>query len=386
MRSPIVVLSAALPLLVCAAPALAATLAVPRDFPDPQAAVDAASPGDRIVISQDWRGKLVVDGKSDLRIQGRKGATIDADGETHALVVDNSTDIAVSKLRFTGSTDDGVIIKNSADVKLSGCSVSDTGEHGIAVGSAQRITVERSTFENCGFDAVNLDVDLTGTPPTDCRVSRNRIDDVDDDGIDVTGDGHVIEKNRIENTGNDGIIIDDSTGASNVTISKNRTDDTGEKGVTAYGSGHTITKNKITDAGDDGIRLYGDGCTVSKNKISSTDDDGIDVSGDGNTISKNTISRPGGDGFDVDGNGNTYTGNKVTRAGDDGMQVTQNDNVVEKNQFLKCEDHGIVVQEGMRNSFDKNKALKNDDDDIWTDVPVGDNTWGKNKYKTGNIE
>jgi len=112
------------------------------------------------------------------------------------------------------------------------------------------------------------------------------------------------------------------------------------------------------------------------------------------TVTNNTFENIGrigifGYGAGITGstiNGNTYTGNKVTAAGDDGMQVTADNNTVEKNQFLKCTDHGVVVQQGAGNVFEKNKALKNEDDDMWTDVPVGDNTWTKNKYKTGNID
>jgi parallel beta-helix repeat protein len=386
VRTHFTVLTVLVAVLLLAGTASAKTIKVPGDFATPQTAIANAQPGDKVLISEDFLGTVLVTGKTGITIQGKKKATLDGDGGANVMVVTNCTDVTITGLRFTNSTDHGVTIADSADVTFAKCVVEDVNGHGIAIGSSQRITVEKSTFEDCGVDGINLDVDLTGTPPSNCEISKNTVSRPNDDGIDVTGNGHVIAKNKVDGAQRRGILVDDSAPSSGATIEKNTVEDCGEHGIQVDGSGHFISKNKIDEAGDDGIRVNGDSCNVTKNKITDSDDDGIDVEGDLNGFEKNKISGSGGDGFDVDGDTNTFTGNKVSGSGDDGMEVEADNNLVLKNTFSKNGDHGIVVQEGADNVFDKNKATKNDDDDIWTDVPVGDNTWGDNKYGTGNVE
>ena len=67
------------------------------------------------------------------------------------------------------------------------------------------------------------------------------------------------------------------------------------------------------------------------------------------------------------------------------MEVESSGNVVEKNSFKSNDDHGLVIQKGSGNRIIKNTAKNNDDDDMWTDVDGTDNTWEKNKFKTGNV-
>ena len=68
----------------------------------------------------------------------------------------------------------------------------------------------------------------------------------------------------------------------------------------------------------------------------------------------------------------------------DDPAVNPDCSATEKNSFKRNEEYGILVSAGSGNRFTRNTAKKNDDQDIWTDVPAGDNTWNRNRFKTGN--
>ncbi|MEN8149383.1 MAG: right-handed parallel beta-helix repeat-containing protein [Planctomycetota bacterium] len=389
MKRTTLIAAAVLAVVLGTTPAFAKTITYPGDYDDPNDAIDAAEPGDKVVIAADWAGPVSVEGRDGVTIQGKKKATITGVSDHPGIEIVDCEDVVVKGLRIR-SVGHGVTIRGSVTCVLTDLDIAMVSEHGIAVGNSSRITIQKCRIGHAGRDGINLDTDLTGTAPDDCIVTKNTIDGVDDDGIDATGSGHTISKNRIESTGSKGINLDANISGP-MTIEKNRITHTGEHGIHLQTADHTVSGNRVTDAGDDGIRVDGDRCIVTKNRVRITEDDGFDVEGDDAHLEKNSIQDTGGDGIDATGNGCTYLKNKVTRAGDDGIQIESDDNLVEKNTFLKCADHGLVVQkgdgdQGHRNVITKNKALKNLDDDMWTDwEDADDNTWDKNKYKTGNV-
>jgi len=384
MRSAVIVLAVVLAVAAASTSAFGKTIKVPGDFDNIQEASDEAQSGDTILVKKGvWKGELTIRDATDIRLKGKGKPVLDGDGAKEVLVIANSDKISVSGFVIENAIYQAVAIRECTEVLVTKCVIRNSVRHGLAVGQSDGIEIGKNTFDNCASDAVNLDLDLTGTPSKNCLVQKNRISGCGENGIHVTGSGHDIIGNRLEGCGSDGIVIDDSTPSIHVLVSKNRVTGCGWIGIVAYGEGHLIEKNRITDASDDGIRIMGDDCDVIKNRTAGSGDDGIDVEGADNRIEKNRISRPDGDGFDADGDNNEYVGNKVTSAGDDGIDVDGGNNLVEKNSFMKCGDHGIVVDSD-GNHFIRNKALKNDDDDIWTDVAPTDNHWEGNKFKTGN--
>ncbi|MHC4923537.1 MAG: hypothetical protein ACYTG4_05600, partial [Planctomycetota bacterium] len=137
-RSLIRGLGAAIVIAALATPAWAAKLVVGQgDYPTIQSAVDAANPGDVILVpAGTWEEGVDVIGKSDLRIIGKgarirsggedygfeldgcsnitiQGFFIDSSGERGGMRVDDSEGTTISKMEIDGGVAQGIQIRQS---------------------------------------------------------------------------------------------------------------------------------------------------------------------------------------------------------------------------------------------------------------------------------
>lgn len=310
--------SVAFAALVCVAPAFAATIRVPADHPTVQAAVDAAVAGDVVQIAKGrYSGAVVIDGKTGITLKGKGKPVLDAQqAEAPVIEVRDSSGILLDGLVLENSASRGVVVTGSSDVGIQRCAVRRVSGDGIRLEETAEAGV----------------------------VTKNRIDDVGDDGISVAGERHRVEKNRIRRADDDGIDI---TGSDNV-----------------------VAKNRISVTGDEGMQLDGDRNRIEKNRISGADADGIDVEGSDNTI----------------------VGNKVTRSASDGIEVEESPenerfatrNVFEGNRVTRSGDYGFKVETG-GNTFRRNKASKNGDGDLLDESGTGTNVYEGNKFKRQEI-
>jgi len=361
-------------LVLAAAPmrAAAATINVPDDQPTIQAAVDAAQSGDVIVVTKGAHGAFVVDGKSDLTIKGKGKPIVDGAGAASTVVtISDSQDITLDGLVVQNSTTRLVDILASQDVTVRRCTFT-AGEDGVRAhdGSAN-VLIEKNSFTNIGNDAVDFTADETPSPATNSRVEKNQFDGVGDDAIEVEGSGHVIEKNRIRDVAQSGIISEDDE-SHDITFAKNRIENTADTGILVDGTDHTVEKNTLKSVGTDdqeGIQLLGSGHRVEKNKIDTTGDDGIDVEASDCEVVSNSVKNTREDGFEVgevdtpgQTTGNLFERNKVTAAGGNGFHVL---------------DTG--------NTFTRNKASNSDDFDVLDETTAGGNVYEKNKFPDAQI-
>lgn len=165
-------------------PLRAANLRVPRDYLTIQQAVDAAQPGDRIVMefSLHW-GSAVIDGLSDIEIRGRSAALNPAPGHTEiGIHIKNSTNITLHGFEVR-EFERGIVIENSSSCTINRMRVHDNRDNGVS-----------AAFMADGIVLINSHgIDLTGN-----EVYRNG-----NNGILISGDssGNTLRGNNVYENG-----------------------------------------------------------------------------------------------------------------------------------------------------------------------------------------
>ena len=291
-------------------------LKVPKDFDTIQAAVDAAQPEDIIIVSKGTYEPFTVSKKSDITIKGKGKPLIDAGPTGPCITIDGSTDITLIGLTAALGEDDGIVVTDSEFVSILKC----------------------------------------------------RIENVDGVGVSLAGSSHFVEKCRFTDTGDNALSLED--GSENIFVDKNRFIET-NGAMSVHGDGHTITRNKIKDSGDEGISLVATNCLVIKNRFNGVDDDALDVEGDDNWLLLNKAKNIGSNGVEV------------SPAAGDPFVVTGN--LFEKNKMTGATDNGFFVHTA-GNTFIKNKATKSGAFDLFDDAGEDANIYEKNKFPNEHFE
>jgi hypothetical protein len=398
----------AAPLAALAAVAEAADVRVPQDVRDLKDALIAAQPGDRVVVTggRHRNGRIAT---ADVTLVGRAGAQflgdweisapgvtiegctfrdfaivatadrmtvrgnrmsqpryatgIRADGTTGLVVERNrmlnvavfvmpSTNAAVRGNRMAGGDvelfGDGSVVEDNVCVRGSVLALAD------GTGGALR----RNRGQSMGASAVNgvvvednvVALDQLEVSGDGALVEGNRLAGVN--GVNVVGDDVVVRDNR-GTVGSDGFRVkgDRARVTGNVIVRiRTARDDLGPTlGLT--GSGLTVLANDVTYAARSGgmqaaaddsefgmnvLRAGGshDALSVqgSRNRLhddrivhgadASRSASGVVVTGDGNTISNESVSRPGYDGVKVTGDANVVSDVTVNGAGRCGISVS----------------------------------------------------------------
>jgi len=246
---------------VVSSPLPAATVEVPRDQPTVQAAIDAASNGDLVLVAPGThQGGAFVDGKS-VRLASWFLTT----GDTAYVGQTILNGVGVDVCRDRSGCKGGAVIEFGANA------------HGSAV-----IGLTISNGNDGVLSASMVDI-------SSCRIVGNG------DGVDYTsGGGGTFSNSLFANNRDDGI---DLNGRVNVRILDNTIRDNRDDGVEfrlhVY-TGPTLTTeiigNRITGNGEDGIQLidYPDVSNrvirIERNLFSGNDDAAVGCMGDGKTV------------------------------------------------------------------------------------------------------
>jgi len=333
-----------------AADAFAADRKVPTvAYPTIAAAVAAAQPGDRILVGPGVYQEHVVTAVANLQFIGR-GAVWDAtltNGTHGDCLTVNAAGVLVRGFSFRGgngvsryivATGDGCTVQSCASrgpaafltvtgarAAVEACRFFSSGSVGIdVIGDDAR--VQRSTFQQCDAIVVRitgargevsrcrfLDIDsgdVVQFAGAGARVLTNQFINCDDDTIDVTGDGAVVEGNRMTGSG-DLRVTGDS-----LTIRRNTL-----KFVFGGAQGIFAASTTLTGVG-----------VIEDNVVSDVDGRGLDVSAHHVTVRRNTISRAGAEGSEgcvrVGGTFNMLERNVAVSSGAHAFDITGADNTI----------------------------------------------------------
>jgi hypothetical protein len=350
MRAITLVSVGAVVLCASAAAARAGDIRVPGDFKNLQQALDAAAPGDRILLEpRTYRGSYHVEttvaivGEPGTRIRARRTSRRHA-GTRSALTV--QADLA--------SVEGVTFVDGTLDVVGDGCTVTDC-DVAIRVGT--------------GSYAVGINIDGNDATVTGGNVTVSGRRAMWSQGIVVQGDDAAItgtavlggpETGGILIVGNDAVVEDNSVtlpgGAGGIAMS-------GQDGVlsgnvlegtdiSVTGNGISLTGNSVTGvpAGRPSFMIDGDSNLLTGNGTSFGGDTGFVVWGDGNRLEGNTVADNGftwngvdsGHGFVVRGDGNLLVDNEADGCLGDGFRVVSNFGTLEGNTLLGCTGTGAV--------------------------------------------
>lgn len=309
MRSllPLLVFS----IIVALAPAaFADRIRVPRDHATIQEAVDAALPGDEIVLRGRYFENVLVENKSDLVIRAAGRADIDAsagDGRTgEGFVLSGCRNVVLRGLRMLDSSGDGFVVADSQNVFVERCQVFATdGSVGISIVNSEDVTITRCKIRNAESQGIRLSG--PGHVVTHCRVV-----DSESEGIDVISNASDcrVERNRVSGSTDAGIRVK----GLRTQLLRNRVLGGLAEGIRLERSGHDVEGNRVRRSAGTGIELAGKEIELRDNHVDRTGGHGVDVTGIDNLLDGNRSRQVGGSGFRLEGDGNTMRGNRGRRS------------------------------------------------------------------------
>jgi hypothetical protein len=375
----------ALALVALAAPAFAADRKVPSPtYPTIAAATAAALPGDRILVGPGAYAENVVTATANLQFIGKNafwdgtltngtagvcltatggktvvaGFTFRSGAATTAQVQLTGDDCKVIKCasrgpstRFLTINGNRALFDSCTLFAVNSTAVVITGDDAVVQKIKTRqcddnvIDVEgnRATVTKCAF-VLNEDSSSILVNGNDAKVTLNQFTDCDE-GLEVDGDGALVEKNKWSHcaglfvTGDnltirkntitsapndqDGIVATSRTAAGGGVIEDNKVTDTAEFGMDLACNNATIQRNRVsgcgTESNESGCRISGDGNTVSDMAVAGGGTHGFDVSGANNTLTNCTSIDSAADGFHVSGDGNKLTACKASLNSGEGL-------------------------------------------------------------------
>jgi len=360
-------------LLLLAGPGTATerTIQVPDEYRSIQQAVDAAEPGDTILIGPGLYPEEVAIPRRlhSLTLQGA--------GAEH-VVLDPA---------FLAGQGAGILVRGHR-VALRDLTIRHVNGHGISAVTGESdapepvrgITLERVTVEDVMGSGVGL-------MASQARLSECTVRGVAGTGVWITdvlggdeltprgGEDAVVEHSTVRNVGNGGVYVR-GVGAR---VANNEVEcvqggtfglsvDRGAPAISVEGDEADVTSNTVRNVGaDDGIVVTGDRGTVRRNGVSGLGyGRGLVLTGSHLHVGSNKVSKTGGDGILVTGNDNFIRNNKSSSCGVTGVvgiAVVGDRNQVEENASSANFDTGMSV-EGAENVVARNTLVRNSDDGL----------------------
>ena len=332
-----------LALLVLVSAAQAAVLRVPLQFPTIQAAVDAAQPGDHVVVSPGLYAESVsLAGKSQLVLRAAGVVRLDATGLGPALSLAGCSSVTVRGLRFVGADGVAVMIDSCTDVLVAQCRLqAGAGADSMQVVGGSGLRIQRCTFAGSQAEAA-LAVGLSGGPVQDLSVKGCLFAKPSQDAVQLDQvQGAVFERNVARRTGL--CFVDVMGSVADVVLRDNRVQKPGDVAVFALGSGVTAEHNLVMSGSGSGLFLQGSGMIASDNIIGSVAAQGLLLFGSDGQALANRISGCGENGITCDGLHMTVSDNIVDGALSTGVQVTGTAQTVERNQISAAQLYGLYL-------------------------------------------
>lgn len=311
--------------------AAGATLLVPQQYASINAALQAATDGDTVVVAAGIYPECpVVTGLSTFALIGKKGSLIEATGCDAGITIEDGVDVSVQGLTVINATTQGILVDAAASqVELRKVIVQDTNsdpassllETGIAVQGANDVTIDQVTIVGAKAQGVLIS-----------SASRT-----------------VIKKSTVEKGIGNGVTVDLGSA---VSISKNHFEALEGDAVRFFHAGGTgmqagaveslVVSNKVVGGG--GISIAGQNNLIEKNKLHGTDSVAIEATAEssGNGYRKNVVLGAAEAGIRVGGTTDTFEKNTVKQALATGIEVTGTNNDLTTMKAVKAAGSGFV--------------------------------------------
>jgi len=380
-RTSFLLLPTLLIVLVTAAPAVAKTRIVPRDFDTIQAAVDASKDGDQVVVRKGtYAENVVIRDLTDFRIKAQNKPVIDPDGVGTAITVINCEKIKIRNFRIEDTGEDGIVVIDSVDVQLKNVRIRDCAGTAIEIRGGRTFDILRARIDGCGADGIYLGTSGEGQFSRRANVQRCRIENVKGYGVNIDGQiYHSVRKNRIYDCGW-GIFF--SIDSESSRADWNKVEDCVQGAISVNGIRNLVRRNNIKRTGGDAIQVLGEECWLEFNKAKKTGERAFLIAGRSCTFRNNKTLECGGDGLTVIGPGNVVRKTRIDKPLGRGVVVGTTETAFRLNRVRKAGTIGWFVAKGaVDNLFRRTTTKKSGEEGLVDENPTGSNRYEKSSFK-----
>jgi hypothetical protein len=283
-----------------------AILSVKAEYTTIQEAVDAAVPGDTVLVESGIYSENVIISTNALRIEGECGAVLDGGFELdYAFYVNGASNVQISSFEIRNYVKNGIAVNGGSGVTVSDCSVTDCLESGVYAENSELISVSKTLCSGCGdyglsfrsvggsvsecieescgeggmffFSSGENEVSVTLSSVTDCP-----------QGIEAYGTKLALGLCKLHGCAQNGVVLQGGNGSS---VEKCTLCACRRTGLNLSGAGHRVAGNRVYQSAT-GV-IVGSECVVSANEIKQSAVFGLVVSGTGNTVENNTVAVSG---------------------------------------------------------------------------------------------
>lgn len=303
----------------------AADLRVPDDYPTIQQAVDAAGPGDVILVADGVYHEQVTVEKSWLKIIGGGRTVLDGEGKRDVGFLLNGTNgVEIRSFRIENYRSDGVDIYGGEGNLLAQVGIFDAWYFGVYLDAGTK----NNRIWRCGIEGA-FDGIYDGSAAL--RVEESRLSCNGNCGVYNLGDGMQLIGCEIESNYDNGVLcIGDGVRISACRIARNL-----QSGVRLEG-GSVVEDSEISFNANFGVMLLGGGSTARNNRACSNGEYGVYSSNNGgNVVSGNRANHNKMNGIVVL-DGNLVTGNTAHENGMYDMVRLETASVFRDNDCTRC--------------------------------------------------
>lgn len=303
-----------------------AIIRVKTDYPTIQAAVDAASSGDIILVERGVYNEQVTISTSYIQIIGEEGAVLDGKFQLgRAFFLNSVNNVKIKLFQIKNYNTDAIYINYGSFNVITKNVLKDNSNAGIELYTALDTQISDNIICGNGYYGIYN------------YQSRNTR----------------IEGNTISSNGSSGIYLYYTDATSD--IYHNHIFNNYNYGIICYGNNSRIALNKVHGNNSYGIYVY-QNCLVKGNEVESNGSDGIYSSYVSNTIRENKVSSNTLNGISVYGNYSTIFENFSTK-NRNGILIGSSLNYVARN-VAKENTNFDIVRLRPNNQFKNNECEK----------------------------